>query len=145
MTDENVPPLSRAPASLDKRNPPLTPMRTPVTHGRSRSRVPLHEVASPPPPPPLPLPTEPIAAVGRVPLRHPLPQQGGGGGGGGFVDPAEMERLAAQMAEAKFQRLKHDWRLEWEEWQRREEHKWAERLRQKEAYVRTTMAPASSK
>ena len=44
-----------------------------------------------------------------------------------------MERLAGQLAEAKFQRLKHDWRVEWEDWQRREEHKWSERLRQKEA------------
>ena len=57
---------------------------------------------------------------------------GGGGGGLSYVaqpDPAEVMRLAEQIAQTKFTSLK----LEWEQFQRREEAKWADRLRQKES------------
>ena len=84
---------------------------------------------------------------GPVPLRLVGPQGGGrdhsqapmgagsvGGGGGGPAymaqpDPAEVMRLAEQIAQTKFTSLK----LEWEQFQRREEAKWTDRLRQKES------------
>jgi len=44
-------------------------------------------------------------------------------------DPAEVMRLAEQIAQTKFTSLK----LEWEQFQRREEAKWTDRLRQKES------------
>ena len=59
----------------------------------------------------------------------------------GAADAAKVERRAAELAEAmagamaetKFRRMQHEWKRDWEEWQRREEAEFGKRLRRKEA------------
>ena len=82
--------------------------------------------ASGPTLPPSTHPPAPSAPPRYNPPQPPVP-------GPGWLTEAQAEAMSESLAEAKFRRLKHQWRGEWEEWQRREEAAWSEQLRSRES------------